>query len=143
VIDATTAEVDYVVDLPIVRDEAYTVRDHIAADSAGNFRVDWTLVRATSTKATIGHARFSPYINGRTGHAGTLIEYHNVVTPGSRLAGLGFVKTRAIRQVEETVHAIVRETEAELRRPGALNQRVAALRAALACASRAAVSGKC
>jgi hypothetical protein len=141
VIDATTADVDYLVDLPIVRDEEYTVRDHISADAAGSIRVDWTLLRATSTKATVGHARFSPYSNGRTGHAGTLIEYHNVVTPGSRLAGLGFIRSRAIRQVEETVRAIARQAETDLRRQGALDDRVAALRAALACHS--ALTGKC
>jgi hypothetical protein len=144
VIDATTAEVDYIVGLPIVRDERYTVRDRLSADDSGGFRLDWTLVRATSTKATVGHARFTPHTNARTGHAGALIEYHNFVTPGSRLASLGFIRTRAIRQVEETVRAIARQTEADLQRPGALNERVAALRAALACASGATpVTGKC
>src|SRR5205809_5002474 len=109
VIDAATAEVDYTVDLPVVRDEEYTVRDHISAEASGGFRIDWTLVRATSTKATVGHACFSPRTHSRTGHAGTLIEYHNVITPGSRLASLGFIRTRAIRQVDETVRAIVNQ----------------------------------
>jgi hypothetical protein len=142
VIDATTAEVEYTVGLPIVRDEQYAVRDHVSSDSAGGFRVDWVLVRATSTKATDGYARFSRHINARTGHNGTLVEYYNFVTPGSRLASLGFIRHRAVRQVEETVAAIVRQAEADRRRQGALDDRVAALRAALACPA-GAVTGKC
>jgi hypothetical protein len=129
VIDSTTAEVDYVVDLPIVSDEHYTMRDHISTDSAGAIRFDWLLVRATSTKATVGFARFASYTNARTGRGGTLVEYYNFVTPGSRLASLGFIKARAVRQVEETVRAVAQQPDV-VRRQGALQQRVAAFRAA-------------
>src|SRR5690349_8597438 len=82
-------EVDYIVAVPVVSDEEYTVRDRLSRDSAG-YRVDWTLVRASSTKATVGHARFTPAINPKTGKPGTRFEYHNFVTPGSRIAGIGF-----------------------------------------------------
>jgi hypothetical protein len=113
VIDATTVDVDYVLNVPLVRDEEYTVRDHISRDSAGLIRIDWNLVRASSTKAITGHARFSPHRNSRTGRNGTVIEYHNFVTPGSRIAGIGFIRNRAVGQVEETVKAIARRIEAK------------------------------
>ena len=111
VIDSATAEVDYLLAMPIVRDEEYTVRNRISRDSVGAVRVDWTLVHATSTKATTGHARFIPHTNSRTGVQGTLIEYHNFVTPGSRIAGLGFIRSRAIVQVDETVRALVQRIQ--------------------------------
>lgn len=107
VIDSVTTDVDYTLNVPVVRDEEYTVRNHISRDTTGAIRVDWTLVRATSTRATVGHARFTPHTNARTGSAGTLIEYYNFVTPGSRLAALGFIRSRAVSQVEETVRSIV------------------------------------
>lgn len=131
VVDATTAEVEYAVELPLVSDEEYAVRDHLSADRVGGFRVEWTLIRATSTKATVGHARFLPHVNARTGRSGTLLEYYTFVTPGSRLAGLTFIKSRAIRQVESTARAIQRKVEMERRVPGALTDRIAALRASI------------
>jgi hypothetical protein len=135
VLDPVTAEVDYTVDLPLVSDENYTVRDRLVAEDSGRFRVDWTLIRATSIKATVGFARFAPYTNARTGRTGTLLEYTNFVTPGSRLAGLGFIKKRAVRQVEETARAIARKGATEHQQPEALRARVTALRAAVARAA--------
>jgi hypothetical protein len=129
-IDAATAEVEYVLRLPLVSDEEYTVRDHLSADG-GTYLVDWTLVRASSVKGTIGHARFLPYMNARTGTSGTLLEYFNFVTPGSRLAGLGYIRNRSIRQVQETVRAVVKRVESVRAQPGHVHHRVAALRAAL------------
>ena len=55
VIDSATAEVDIVLDVPVFSDEEYTVGDHISLDGAGVYRVDWALVRASSTKGTVGH----------------------------------------------------------------------------------------
>lgn len=130
VIDAATAEVDFVVEVPVFPNEEYTVRDHISLDSAGVYRVDWMLVRASSTKGTVGHALFSGYLNGRTGKKGTLLEYHNFVTPGSRLAGVGFVRTRAIRQMGSTVRAVARQVESEREGPEML-RRLTTLRAAV------------
>ena len=125
-------EVDYVVALPIVSDESYTVRDRLARDSvAGGYRIDWTLVRASSTKATIGHARFTPAVDSG-GQPGTRFEYHNFVTPGSRLAGLGFIRNRALREMEETARALATRFERERRDTTALRARIAALRSALA-----------
>lgn len=138
VIDPATVEVDYVVELPIVSDEAYTVRDHLTRDGANGFRVDWTLVRAASTKATVGHARFAAYQNSRTRRSGTLLEYHNFVTPGSRLAGLGFIAKRAVRQVEETARAVAVRVEMERKQERTMADRVAKLRSSLARAAAGA-----
>ena len=111
VIDSATIEVDYSLKVPVVSDEEYTVRDHISR-SGDHYRMDWTLVRASSTKATVGHALFAPYTNARTGHAGTLLAYFNFVTPGSRLAGIPFVRNRASAEVRETTESIVRRVKA-------------------------------
>ena len=122
-------EVDYVVALPIVSDEAYTVRDRLSRDSAG-YRVDWTLVRASSTKGTVGHARFTPATNPRTGKPGTRFEYHNFVTPGSRIAGMGFIRNRALREMEQTAAAFARRFESERAKP-TMKPLVESLRSAL------------
>ena len=87
VIDPLTVEVDYTLDLPIVADEHYTVRDQLSTSPDGaSYRIDWLLLRATSTKATEGSVRFEPH-----GH-GALMAYCNLVTPGGRLARLSFLK---------------------------------------------------
>jgi hypothetical protein len=124
-------EVDYVVALPIVSDEEYTVRDRLSRDSAG-YRVDWTLVRASSTKGTVGHARFTPAINPNTGRPATRFEYHNFVTPGSRIAGMGFIRSRALREMEQTAAAFAKRFESERANRAAMDARIAALRSALA-----------
>jgi len=126
VIDSVTLEVDYTLAVPIVSDEEYTVRDHISRNG-DHYRVDWTLVRASSTKATVGHALFLPYTNARTGRAGALLEYFNFVTPGSRLAGISFVRNRASASLRETTESIARHVEA-VRGTAAMTQRVTELR---------------
>ena len=123
-------EVDYIVALPVVSDEKYTVRDKVSRDSTG-YRVDWTLVRASSTKATVGHARFTAATHPKTGKPGTRFEYHNFVTPGSRLAGLGFIKNRALKEMEQTAAAFAKRFESEKRNSAAMQSRIATLRAAL------------
>ena len=126
VIDPVTVEVDYTLDVPIVADEHYTVRDQLSSPDGVSYRIDWTLVRATSTKATEGSVRFEPHGQG------TLMAYCNLVTPGGRLAGLGFIRSRAMTQVREAAQAIVTEVERE--RAGdrtLLDAELATLRAAL------------
>ena len=106
VVDSLTAEVSYVLSVPIVSDESYTVRNRItvmaASDSAApkGYRIAWTLVRASSTKAADGEARFESY------RGGTLFTYRNLVVPGGRIAGLGVIKRKAQRDVEATAAAI-------------------------------------
>ena len=138
VVDAATAEVDYTLDVPIFPDEDYTVRDRlrryaVAADTAAAaYRVDWTLVRASSTKSTVGHVRFEPYRHPRTGQAATLMAYDNFVVPGSSLAGVGLVRRQAMRQVQATAESIALEVERQRRAdPAAIQHSVARLRAAL------------
>lgn len=105
-LDSGTVEVDYVLNVPIVSDESYTVRDHLTSSgpdsgsSERSYRVEWTLVRASSTKSADGEARFEPHGDG------TLMTYRNLVVPGSRLAGLGFIRNRAQREVAATARAI-------------------------------------
>lgn len=130
VVDSATMEVDYTLRVPLVRDESYTVRDHLTSavsDSvtrARSYRVEWTLVRASSTKAADGEAIFEPYRDG------TLLTYRNLVVPGSRMAGLGFIRGRAQREVEATVRAIVEQVLKERAGERALlDQQLAALRA--------------
>ncbi len=127
---ATDVEVDYIVALPIVSDEKYTVRDRLSRDSAG-YRVDWTLVRASSTKATVGHARFTAATHPKTGKRATRFEYHNFVTPGSRIAGVGFIKNRALKEMEQTAAAFAKRFEKLHADQVTMQPLLASLRAAL------------
>ena len=121
VIDPVTAEVDYTLRVPIVADEHYTVRDHLSTYNGGvSYRIEWTLVKATSTKATDGSVRFEPHRSDRAQHDGTLMAYCNLVTPGARLARLGVIRSRAMAQVREAARAIVSEIERERARDRAL-----------------------
>ncbi len=133
VVNPTTVEVDYVVSVPVVSDERYTVRNHLCTYHGGeSYAVEWTLVRASSTKATTGHARFEPHLDPSRNERGTVMVYSNFVTPGSSLAGLGMIKTRALEQMRETASALVRRIEAERSTdPALLEKQVDAMRAAL------------
>lgn len=125
------AEVDYVLDVPMFPDEDYTVRDSVSRSVDGTaYAVHWSMLRARSTKAIVGSAHFRPYRNARTGREGTLMIYENLVIPGQSLAGP--LKGRALRQVRETVTALVAQIERERREQAdLLAAQVAALVAAL------------
>lgn len=132
VLDSAMVEVDYTLSVPFRSDESYTVRDHLTSavtDSVTglrSYRVEWTLVRATSTKAADGEARFEPYGDG------TLLTYRNLVTPGSRLASIGFIRGRAQRAVEATVRALAQQVVKQRTHDRALlDEQVRALRAML------------
>lgn len=117
-------EVDYGVDVPILPDEFYTVRNSLHAGAAGAYRVDWTLLRALQTKASEGNLRVEPCAGG------AVLCYTNMVTPGSAMAGL--LKAKAIEQMRNTVHAIVRKVESQKSgHPDALAAQVAAMHKAL------------
>lgn len=114
VIDSVTAEVDYTLSMPIVADEHYTVRARLSSYNGGvSYKTEWTLVRATSTKATEGSVRFEPHRSDRSQRDGTLMAYCNLVTPGSRLAKLGFIKSKGLALIRATGGAIVAEVERE------------------------------
>lgn len=126
------AEVAYVLDVPLFPDEAYTVRDSASRNDDGpSYRVDWTMVRARSTRAIVGSARFEPHRNERTGVDGTLLTYDNLVIPGQALAAP--LRGRALKQVRETVAALAEEI-GRVRRdePQLLDSQVQALLMALA-----------
>jgi hypothetical protein len=133
VVDPATVEVDYVLSVPLVSDERYTVRNHLCSYGGGDsYAVEWTLVRASSTKATTGQARFEPHLDLQRNEHGTVMVYSNFVTPGSRVAGFGMIKSRALQQMRETAAAIVRRVEVQRStdRP-LLEKQIDALRAAL------------
>ena len=114
VVDAATVEVDYTLAIPVVSDEDYTVRDRVRwSRDSGWYSIEWTLVRASSTKATEGGVRFEPLGGDGAAAPQTLMAYCNLVTPGSRLAKLGFIKSRAMNQVRETAHAVAVQVERE------------------------------
>ncbi len=99
-------EVDYLLSVPVLSDEAYTVRDVVSSyDNGSSYQVEWNLVRATSTKASTGYAKFEAL------GTGTLLAYYNFVTPGA--FGSGLVKDRAMKQVRDTVAVTVKQIEKE------------------------------
>src|SRR6185437_7379068 len=59
IVNPRTIDVDYVMNVPIFPDEQYTTRNTLSA-SDGAYRIDFTLLHASSTKATVGYARFEP-----------------------------------------------------------------------------------
>ncbi len=124
-INARTTEVDYILSVPVISDEAYTIRNVMSAYDAGaSFRLDWSLVRATTTKASTGHTRFEAH------GTGTILEYYNYVIPGR--FGASTMRSRALQQVRDTAAAIRTQIEKEHLEGGELLARqLATLRAAL------------
>lgn len=117
-------EVDFGIDIPILPDEFYTVRNSLTAAQDGSYCVTWNLVRALQTKASEGSLRIEKFEDG------SVIRYTNLVTPGSAMARL--LKLIAMKQMRDTVHAIVRQVEKQKREnPAALKQQVLSLQQAL------------
>jgi hypothetical protein len=120
----SVVEVDFGIDIPLLPDEFYTVRNSLTADQDGSYSVTWTLVRALQTKAIEGSLRIEKSEDG------AVIRYTNLVTPGSAMARL--LKMIAMKQMRNTVHAIVRQVEKQKREnPAALKQEVLSLQKAL------------
>lgn len=123
-ISSCIVEVDYGIDIPILPDEFYTARNSMVADPDGSYCVSWELVKALQTKASEGNLRIEEW------GSGSVIRYTNLVTPGSAMAGL--LKIPAIDQMKQTVHAIVRQAEAQKRDyPQKLEKEVQSLQRAL------------
>lgn len=124
-VNATTAEVDYILSVPIVSDEAYTIRNVMSAYDAGaSYRLEWSLVRATTTKASTGHTRFEAH------GTGTILEYYNYVIPGR--FGAGAMRGKALQQVRDTATAVRAQIEKEHNEQGELLARqLTTLRAAM------------
>lgn len=102
-LSAVVADVDYGLDVPILPDEFYTVRNTLKFSPPDCYRVDWKLLRAVQTKDSVGAFRVEPF------EGLTLLCYENLVTPGSSMAPL--LKGHAIKQMKQTVDAIVRQIE--------------------------------
>jgi hypothetical protein len=137
-IDELTADVDYTLNVPMLPDEHYTVRDRLSLpDSGDSYVVTWTMVKATSTRAIDGSVRFEQRWNARLQRPATLMLYENFVIPGSRLGGIPPVRRRAVAQMVATARAIAAEIERERREDrGLLETQLAVLRGQLQKSSR-------
>ncbi len=123
-ISPCTTEIDYAVNVPILPDEFYTVRNSLKMLSPDHYRVDWKLVRAVQTKDSVGSFCMEPLIGK------TLIRYQNLVTPGSSMAGL--LRKPAIAQMKDAATAIaIRSEKLKASNPAQLGKQVEALRTAL------------
>jgi hypothetical protein len=106
-VSSTTLEVDYSVSVQVFPDEHYTVRDTLSTYEEGGraYKVEWTKVRATSTRHIEGYILIEPH-RGKT-----IIEYYNYIIPGNSLAGFPGVPGKAMAQLNSTVAALGNETE--------------------------------
>jgi hypothetical protein len=117
-------DVDFGIDIPLLPDELYTVRNSLMAGRDGSYCVTWNLVRALQTKAIEGNLRIEKF------EEGAVIRYTNLVTPGSAMARL--LKLIAMKQMRNTVQAIVRQVEKQKREnPPALKEEILSLQQAL------------
>lgn len=123
-VSPSVAEIDYGIDVPILPDEYYTVRNTLTSSGPGCYKFHWKLLKAIQTKDSEGTFRAEPF------EGGTIISYHNLVTPGSSMAGL--LRGKALSQMKETVEALAARVEKEkASMPEELKRQVAALQKAL------------
>jgi hypothetical protein len=122
-IDPRTFEVDYVVDIPIFPDEAYTVRNELCAGAGGALSVKWNVLHATSILESRGSLRVEPE------REDAILCYTNLVKPSSRAAVL--LKGVALGQMKDTVNALVGQVAERRRDPQALAPEMARLEEAL------------
>jgi hypothetical protein len=118
--------VDYTLKLPLVADENYTIRNTISTYTARGtaYSIDWKLVRADTTRDTVGFARFESV------GTETLFVYHNFVTPAPGLSDM--LKKRAIRQVATVAKAFAQRIEkVRVSEPALLQKQLEALRVAV------------
>ncbi len=122
-ISPLSCEVDYVIDVPILPDEAYTVRDTLSREPGGAFCVKWKMLKATSILESQGNLYVEPMGEG------AMLRYTNIVKPSSRAAML--LKGMALGQMKDTVEAIVNRVEDQKANPAALKSQLEKLDAAL------------
>jgi hypothetical protein len=123
-ISPLVAHVDYVIDVPILADEAYTVRDTLSKEPGGALKVTWKMLKATSIEESEGNLLAEPSDAG-----GSLIRYTNLVKPSSMAAPL--LRGVAMSQMKDTVQAIVTHVEKQKANPVALKSELDRLDAAL------------
>ncbi len=122
-VSPTVTEIDYGIDVPILPDEYYTVRNTLTAEGEC-YKFHWKLLKAIQTKDSEGAFRAEPF------EGYTIIGYYNLVTPGSSMAGL--LRGKAISQMKDTVEAIGTHIEKQKAcSPNELKREVEALRKAL------------
>ncbi len=122
-ISPLAADVDYVIDIPIFADEAYTARNTLSAETGGALCVRWKILKATSILESQGSLYVEPEGEG------SVLRYTNLVKPSSRVAIL--LKGMALGQMKETVGSIVNRVMAEKVDPAALKPQMDRIDAAL------------
>jgi hypothetical protein len=110
-VNPLVTEVDYVIDVPMLADEAYTVRDTLSAAGGGALVVSWKMLRATSIEESAGNLHAEPF-----GADASIIRYTNLVKPSSVAAPL--LKGVAMSQMKDTVQAIADQVEKVKPTPG-------------------------
>jgi hypothetical protein len=124
-INPLVTEVDYVIDVPMLADEAYTVRDVLSTGPGGALMLKWKMLKATSIEESQGNLYAEPF-----GNDASIIRYTNLVKPSSIAAPL--LKGMAMGQMKDTVQAIVTQVEKTRANPGTMKPLVEFLDAALA-----------
>jgi hypothetical protein len=99
-ISPLVTDVDYVIDVPMLADEAYTVRDTLSVVAGGALVLKWKMTKATSIEESEGNLLAEPL-----GDKASVIRYTNLVKPSSVAAPL--LKGVALSQMKDTVQAIV------------------------------------
>jgi hypothetical protein len=129
--DSAVKRVAYVVHVFARMNEVDTLaeRVHRLDVPAGAYRVDWRALTSTMVTSIVGSATFIPFRNDASGVIGTLLVYDQSVEPGSRLASLGFIRSRGIDAVRNAASAIARQVETEsTTTPSALLRQLTQLR---------------
>jgi hypothetical protein len=133
--DSVVKRVAYVVHVLLRVNETDTLRETVRAldsSTSGSYQLEWGGLTSTMAQSIRGSATFVPWHNESSGATGTLMIYDQTVEPGSRLAGLPFIKKRGIEAVRNTAAAIARQVETEVaQQPRRLETQVAELRRTL------------
>lgn len=109
---ARSFDVDYVIDVPILPDEAYTVRNDLTSGASGQLTVTWKVLHATSIEESAGNLVVEPL------GSGSMLRYTNLVKPSSRAAFL--LKGMAMSQMRDTVTALVNQVKKLEANPAAM-----------------------
>jgi hypothetical protein len=129
--ESAVKRVAYVVHVFARMNEVDTLAERVSRldAPAGAYRVDWHSLMSTMVTSIVGSATFVPFRNDASGAIGTLLVYDQFVEPGSRLAGLGFIRSRGIDAVRNAASAIARQVETEsTSSPSALLRQITQLR---------------
>jgi hypothetical protein len=133
--DSVAKRVAYVIHVILRVDETDTLREVVRSldpPLAGGYQLAWTALTSSMAKSVNGSATFLPWHNDFTSSSGTLMIYDQTVEPGSRLAGLPFIKRRGIDAVRNATVAIAKQIENEVAaQPAQLARQVSELRRTL------------